>query len=71
MAERYRKTDEKPLLADGDISVGCVALKVKEILGKFYSVDDFSDLMADFMKSYDYTISGFSRSRTVTGFAMS
>lgn len=40
--------NEKPLLADDDISMGSVSLKVKEILGEFYSVDDFSDLMADF-----------------------
>lgn len=49
------KTDEKPLLADDGISMGSVSLKVKEILGEFYSVDDASDLMADFMKSYDET----------------
>lgn len=55
MAARYRKTDEKPLLVGDDISMGSVPIKVKEILGEFYSVDDFSDLMADFMKSYDDT----------------
>lgn len=49
------KVDEKPLLAGDDISMGSVSLKVKEILGELYSVDDFSDLMADFMKSYDDT----------------